>query len=136
MAVYYEVVNQHANQIPAGQIFNLQYVTRYTHGSGEQRVRVTTAARRWADSSSSTADLVAGFDQEAAAVLMARHAAFKTDYEDAFDVLRWLDRTLVRVSLASRFSGASKTVLLKRGGPNGVEPAHGAGLLCCVSREV
>jgi hypothetical protein len=55
-----------------------------------RQVRVTTAARRWADSSSSTADLVAGFDQEAAAVLMARHAAFKTDYEDAFDVLRWV----------------------------------------------
>ena len=39
-----------------------------------------------------------GFDQEAAAVLMARHAAFKTDYEDSFDVLRWLDRTLLRIT--------------------------------------
>jgi heme/copper-type cytochrome/quinol oxidase subunit 3 len=43
VAVYYEVVNQHANHIPAGQIFTLQFVTRYTHGSGQQRVRAYSA---------------------------------------------------------------------------------------------
>lgn len=47
-----------------------------------------------------------GFDQEAAAVVMARVAAFKCDKEEAFDVLRWVDRTLIR--LASRFGEYQK----------------------------
>lgn len=47
--------------------------------------------------------LGAGFDQEAAAVLMARLAVFKTETEDTLDVLRWLDRKLIR--LVARFAG-------------------------------
>ena len=38
----------------------------------------------------------AGFDQEAAAVLMTRYAVFKTGSEYTFDILRWLDRMLIR----------------------------------------
>ena len=37
------------------------------------------------------------FDQEAATVLMARIAVFKSEYDDGPDVLRWLDRMLIRV---------------------------------------
>lgn len=58
-------------------------------------------------------DLVSGFDQEAAAVLMARHAAYKTDYEDAFDVLRWLDRMLIRIT--SKFGEYDKVRFTKSG---------------------
>ncbi|GBG72481.1 hypothetical protein CBR_g12056 [Chara braunii] len=47
------------------------------------------------------ADVAAGFDQEAAAVLMARIAVWKTDHEECFDILRWLDRMLIR--LAAKF---------------------------------
>jgi protein transport protein SEC23 len=36
------------------------------------------------------------FDQEAAAVLMARIAVFKAEIDDSPDVLRWLDRMLIR----------------------------------------
>lgn len=42
--------------------------------------------------------LVAGFDQEAAAVVMAQLAAYKAEYEESFDVLRWVDRTLIRLA--------------------------------------
>merc|ERR1712003_587774 len=38
-----------------------------------------------------------GFDQEAAAVLMARYAVFKCENEDPLDVLRWVDRMLIRL---------------------------------------
>ncbi len=46
--------------------------------SGELRCRVTTVTRRWVDGSNA-ADLIAGFDQEAAAVFMARLASFKME---------------------------------------------------------
>ena len=35
--------------------------------------------------------------QEAAVVLMARLASHKAETEEAFDTLRWLDRTLIRL---------------------------------------
>ena len=36
-------------------------------------------------------------DQEAAAVLMARIAVFRAETDDGPDVLRWLDRMLIRL---------------------------------------
>jgi len=44
------------------------------------------------------AELVQGFDQEAAAVLMARLAYYKMETEEDFDATRWLDRSLIRLS--------------------------------------
>lgn len=44
----------------------------------------------------------AGFDQEAAAVLMSRLAVFRAESDDGPDVLRWVDRMLIR--LVSIFS--------------------------------
>jgi protein transport protein SEC23 len=41
--------------------------------------------------------VIAGYDQEAAAVTMARIGVFKTRSEEAFDILRWLDRGLIRL---------------------------------------
>lgn len=51
-------------------------------------------------------ELVAGFDQEAAAVVVARLATHKMETEEDFDATRWLDRTLIR--LASRFGDYRK----------------------------
>lgn len=45
----------------------------------------------------SSNDIAASFDQEAAAVLMARVVVFKAEIDDGPDVLRWLDRMLIRV---------------------------------------
>ena len=39
----------------------------------------------------------AAFDQEAAAVLMARLGVFRAESEEGPDVLRWLDRQLIRL---------------------------------------
>merc|ERR1712187_1017939 len=52
------------------------------------------------------ADISSGFDQEAAAVLMARYAVFKCENEDPFDVLRWVDRMLIR--LVAKFADYRK----------------------------
>lgn len=73
----------------------IQFTTLYQHSSGSTRLRVTTVPRMWAEPTNPA--IVASFDQEAAAVLMARIASFKSETDDGPDVLRWLDRMLIRV---------------------------------------
>lgn len=105
IAFYFEVVNAHSNPIPSGTAFFIQFATQYQHGNGELRFRVCTIARRWCDGDQ-IQDLAAGFDQEAAAVVMARLAVYKTENEEVFDILRWLDRMLIRV--AAKFGDYQK----------------------------
>jgi protein transport protein SEC23 len=81
---------------PAQQQFFLQFITTYATHSGEWRTRVTTVTRRWTDGAS-VAELAQGFDQEAAAVLVARLCSWKMEAEEDFDATRWLDRALIRV---------------------------------------
>jgi len=54
----------------------------------------------WVDASVNIQHIGAGFDQEAAAVLMARIAVFRAETDDGPDVLRWLDRMLIRLVCA------------------------------------
>ncbi|KAI9564043.1 hypothetical protein GHT06_007781 [Daphnia sinensis] len=105
-AVFFEVVNQHGAPIPQGGRGHIQFITQYQHSSGQKRVRVTTIARNWADAVTNLPNITAGFDQEAAAVLMARLAAFRADSDEGPDVLRWLDRMLIR--LCQKFGGYTK----------------------------
>lgn len=49
------------------------------------------------DVAASPQHLSAGFDQEAAAVLMARMATHRAESDDGPDVLRWIDRTLIKL---------------------------------------
>lgn len=96
IAAYFEITNPHNNPIRADQHRYVQFVTRYLHSSGQHRMRVTTAAGVWT-TGDNTAQIAAGFDQDAAAVLMARMAVYKTENEDSFDILRWVDRMLIRL---------------------------------------
>lgn len=50
---------------------------------------------RWVEGGN-LATLIAGFDQEAAAVIVARLATHKMEAEEDLDATRWLDRTLIR----------------------------------------
>ncbi|XP_076441689.1 protein transport protein Sec23A-like isoform X2 [Babylonia areolata] len=97
LGVFFEVVNQHNAPIPQGGRGYLQFITQYQHSSGQRRVRVTTVARNWADASTNIQHIAAGFDQEAAAVLMGRIAVYRAETDDGPDVLRWLDRMLIRL---------------------------------------
>ncbi|KAF4727389.1 Protein transport protein Sec23A [Perkinsus olseni] len=81
----------------------LQFQTLYNHPSGRKRLRVTTVSTRYADQIS---DIATGFDQEAAAVLMTRFAVTKCETEDPLDVMRWVDRMLIR--LIARFADYRK----------------------------
>lgn len=90
---------------PAGpnpQLF-IQFLTSYQSNDGQMRLRVTTVTRRWAVDNE---DLIQGFDQEVAAVVMARLASYKMEMEEGFDATRWLDRNLIR--LCSKFGDYRK----------------------------
>uniref|UniRef100_A0AAR2KBR7 Protein transport protein SEC23 n=1 Tax=Pygocentrus nattereri TaxID=42514 RepID=A0AAR2KBR7_PYGNA len=97
LAIYFEVVNQHNAPIPQGGRGAIQYVTQYQHSSGQRRIRVTTIARNWADAQTQIQNIAASFDQEASAILMARLAVYRAESEEGPDVLRWLDRQLIRL---------------------------------------
>jgi protein transport protein SEC23 len=101
-AVYFDVVNAHANPIPPQQLGMVQYQTTYINGLGQRILRVTTTARGWADPSSGLPPLAIAFDQETSAIAMARLAAWRAQRENPFDVMRWLDRSLIK--LVSKFA--------------------------------
>lgn len=102
-AIYFEVVNQPTPFTPGSRGL-VQFVTHYRHSSGQYRLRVTTIARNFAEGQSP--EIANSFDQETAAVLMARIAVFKGEVDDGPDVLRWLDRMLIR--LCQRFADYRK----------------------------
>lgn len=91
-AVFFDVANN--LQLPPNAQSYIQFITHYQHASGTYRIRVTTV------SNILTGDeqvLTQSFDQEAAAVLMARITLFKSEQDDGADVLRWIDRMLIKL---------------------------------------
>ncbi|RYN51379.1 Protein transport protein [Alternaria tenuissima] len=101
--IYFEIASQGGpNQMQAGQQQALiQFLTYYQHSAGQYHLRVTTVARPLSGPSGDPA-IAQSFDQEAAAVLMSRIAVFKAEVDDGPDVLRWVDRMLIR--LCARFA--------------------------------
>ncbi|KAL4643395.1 hypothetical protein ACB092_02G088700 [Castanea dentata] len=94
---FFQVNEEH--KVQPGSAFSIQFITRYRHGNMGIRKRVTTVARRWVANNSP--EIAAGFDQEAAASVMARLAIQRAEDCQARDVIRWLDDTLIR--FASKF---------------------------------
>ncbi|CAM8989473.1 unnamed protein product [Rhodiola kirilowii] len=84
----------------------IQFVTSYQNPEGQMMQRVTTVTRKWAESAVGNEELIQGFDQEAAAVVMARITSFKMETEESFDATRWLDRSLIR--LCAKFGDYQK----------------------------
>ncbi|KAL9319880.1 hypothetical protein ACSQ67_011719 [Phaseolus vulgaris] len=60
----------------------LQFLTSYQDPTGQSVLRVTTVTRRGVDSTVSSEELVQGFDQETAEVVMARFASLKMESEE------------------------------------------------------
>lgn len=59
--------------------------------------RFSIVTPSWADAQSQIQHIESSFDQEASAVLMARLGVFRAESEEGPDVLRWLDRQLIRL---------------------------------------
>ncbi|XP_039016462.1 protein transport protein SEC23-like isoform X2 [Hibiscus syriacus] len=84
----------------------LQFLMGYQDPEGKTMLRVTTVTRRWVDSAISSEELIQGFDQETAAVVMARITSLKMETEEGFDATTWLDRNLIR--LCTKFGNYRK----------------------------
>ena len=99
LAVYFEAHNSNGTNTTSSEPLKdyrfVQFVTKYVCVNGETRIRVSTLPHRIHHGTDFNA-LGQTFDQEAAAVLVARLCAHKTESSSMFDVLRWLDRHLIR----------------------------------------
>jgi protein transport protein SEC23 len=103
IAFYFDVIN--TEQLAQHHKVYIQYITTYQHVNGTTHMRVTTAQRLMTNDSN-LQELAYGFDQEATAVLFSRMAVFKTFSEEPIDVIRWVDRSLIK--LVSRFAEYKK----------------------------
>jgi protein transport protein SEC23 len=114
VAVYFDVTNPGNTPMPEGKRRYIQFLTKYQHANGHTRLRATTMCGAWynpppSDPNNPATRMVgphdpvkASFDQEAAAILTARMAVHQTETDEVADVLRWVDRNLIR--LCSKFA--------------------------------
>lgn len=96
LAIFFDVANQQA-VIPQGGRGYIQFINTYQHANGTKRIRVTTCGRNWVDTNVNMNQVSFSFDQECAAVLMARIATFRAEIDNGHDVLRWVDRMLIKL---------------------------------------
>jgi len=82
-----------------GEYGYVQFVTTYTSSYNTAITRVTTIGIQFANPLKKAGlDLIiSGFDQEAAAVILARLATYKADTEFEPDLLRWVDNNLIKL---------------------------------------
>lgn len=109
IAIYFDVTNPGNTPLSEGKRRYIQFLTKYQHASGRTRLRATTLCGPWynppapaKEGQPQNANMMSNpvknsFDQEAAAVLSARMAVQQTEMDDIADVLRWVDRSLIRL---------------------------------------
>ncbi|KAJ6230367.1 protein transport protein sec23 [Anaeramoeba flamelloides] len=89
---------QNKTQQQQQEIGLIQYRTLYQHNGEGWRVRVTTTAHRIVSAQTRFQLIKCGFDQEAAAVIIARESMNKTESAKPKNVVRWLDKNLISFS--------------------------------------
>ncbi|KAM7489195.1 hypothetical protein LguiB_026679 [Lonicera macranthoides] len=83
LTVFFDISSSEKSD-PAGNInpqLYIQFLTSYQSSDGLMKLRVTTITRRWIDSAVGSEELVQGFDQETAAVVIARLTSYKMEME-------------------------------------------------------
>ncbi len=97
VAVFFDVTK--AESLVAGEhsFSHIQFTARYRLANGTTHLRVTTVSRIHADTNRAVGfeAVVSSFDQEAAAVVMARWVVFKTLTHTVLKVNAWLDRLII-----------------------------------------
>eukprot|EP00939_MAST-03C_sp_MAST-3C-sp1_P003211 g3211.t1 len=106
IGMYFEITNPHGSPIAPTNRPHVQFVTTYQHSTGDYRMRVTTVALQWHHDPSSLIPVATSFDQCAAAALVARLASNRAKKERSAEIMRWLDRSLIR--LCSKFAQYEK----------------------------
>ena len=113
IAIYFDITNPGNSPLPEGKRRYIQFLTKYQHSSGRTRLRATTLCGPWfnppqqGENAPNNAGMAhspikMSFDQEAAAVLAARMAVYQTETDEVSDVLRYVDRSLIR--MCSKFA--------------------------------
>ena len=110
VGVYFDICNPGNTPLSEGKRRFIQFLTKYQHANGRTRLRATTLCGPWYNPPDIPKDnpmaerqammnspVKASFDQDAAAVLTARMAVFQTETDEVGDVLRWVDRSLIRM---------------------------------------
>lgn len=99
MAFFFDVSNTGTAPMQSHKRRHFQFLTNYLASNGRFRLRVTTVSGLWHSDPNDHLPLAASFDQDAAAVLMARLAIHRCEQpsEEVSDVMRWLDRTLIKL---------------------------------------
>ena len=115
LAVYFEVANPAAGSTTDGDarsaiatILPAVFVHPFSLPTGETRMRVITTSRRWTEGQNLN-DIAAGFDQEAAAVLVARQLSWKMETEEETDCPAGREMApIVLIQLCQRFGDYRK----------------------------
>eukprot|EP01038_Epipyxis_sp_PR26KG_P004705 gene4705-6605_t len=102
VAFFFEVTNTNATPLPQHKRRYIQFLTSYQASNGRYRLRVTTVCGLWHSDPVDHGPIAVSFDQEASTVLMSRLAVHRCESEEIADVMRWLDRSLIR--LAAKFA--------------------------------
>jgi len=97
IAFFFDVTNTTNTPLPAHKRRYIQFLTTYQSSGGRFRLRVTTTCGLWHSDPADHAPIARSFDQEAAAVIMSRLAVHRCETEEVGDVIRWLDRSLIRL---------------------------------------
>ncbi|KAL7562489.1 hypothetical protein ACA910_008200 [Epithemia clementina (nom. ined.)] len=110
IAIYFDITNPGNTPLPEGKRRFIQLLTKYQHANGSTRLRATTLCGPWYNPPALPKDdpmaerqammnspVRMSFDQEAAAVLTSRMAVYQTETDEVGDVLRWVDRCLIRL---------------------------------------
>ena len=106
IAFFFDITNTNATPLPPHKRRYIQFLTSYQSANGRVRLRVTTLGGLWHSDPADHTPIACSFDQEAAAVLVTRLAVMRSETEEIADVLRWLDRSLIR--LCSKFASYRK----------------------------
>lgn len=98
ISIFFEMVSQQNSEGQDDKGY-IQFMTRYQQPSGQTKLRVTTICRLTVDPQSQKERILQGFDQEAAAVLMARMAIHKSETDlKGSKIGRYIDKELIHLS--------------------------------------
>lgn len=76
----------------------VQVLTTYISGDKSTRLRITTFSRKIStDLESNKLEIAQSFDQEASATLIAKICVDKSYREENIEIIRWLDKSLIRL---------------------------------------
>lgn len=106
MAFFFDVTNTNSAPLPTHKRRYFQFLTTYQSSSGKTHLRVTTTCGLWHSDPADHMPIALSFDQEASATLISRLAVHKCETEEIADVMRWIDRSLIR--LCSKFASFRK----------------------------